>query len=354
MDYNYEDILERMNDKYYELTGVEADSCGDIGIRLKLLAGELYSLNSNIDWLRRQMFPDTATGAELELHAAQRGLKRYEGTKAKGSILFKLDMPVEYDVYIPKGTVCTTADGSLNFIVLSDGYIERGGTFLYQTAEAEYGGKKYNVAPGAIKTIVTYFSVGLSITNSSSFNGGTDGESDEELRERLKQSLRNIPNGANKDYFVNLAKSVDGVYSAFLDENINEKSASIYIAGRGKKVSDEVFAKVQELIAENKTVGIDYIVRNPAFVDFNVDISIAAASGFSFEQAKENAQSAIQDFFNHLAVGESATVAALGAAVLKAEGVENYLFGSNMSDAAAIKSRLWRLGTVTITEYEKG
>ena len=87
MAYSYDEILERMSDKYYELTGEEAERMSDSGIKLKLLAGEIFSLGTNIDWLKRQMFVATATGEELDKHAAQRGLKRFRGKKANGSLL---------------------------------------------------------------------------------------------------------------------------------------------------------------------------------------------------------------------------------------------------------------------------
>ena len=58
MAYTYNEILERMNDKFEELSGYSPDRASDIGIRIKLLAGELYSLCTEIDGIKKQMFPN--------------------------------------------------------------------------------------------------------------------------------------------------------------------------------------------------------------------------------------------------------------------------------------------------------
>ena len=112
MAYSYNEILERMEDKYYQLSGYRADECGDIGIRLRVLAGEIFSMGTQMDWLRKQIFFSTASGEMLDLHAAARGLSRYKGKKAKGTVIIRTEMPAEYDISIPAATIFTNKDGS--------------------------------------------------------------------------------------------------------------------------------------------------------------------------------------------------------------------------------------------------
>ena len=108
MEYGYDEILLQMKDTYEEMTGSDADEVSDAGIMMRLLAGELFSLNADIDWLKRAMFISTAQGEALELHARQRGIERRTGSKAVGTILVRVDSPLEYDVVIPRGTVFST------------------------------------------------------------------------------------------------------------------------------------------------------------------------------------------------------------------------------------------------------
>ena len=71
---SFETILERMKESYRELSGVPAQDATDIGIRLKIMAGEIHALQAYLAYIERQAFPDTAVDEGLEHHAAQRGL----------------------------------------------------------------------------------------------------------------------------------------------------------------------------------------------------------------------------------------------------------------------------------------
>ena len=68
MSENYSEILERMQTEFEKNAGYVPDDASDIGIRMKTLAGEIFSLESSIDFLKRQMFPTTATGEYLDKH----------------------------------------------------------------------------------------------------------------------------------------------------------------------------------------------------------------------------------------------------------------------------------------------
>ena len=52
----YNEILERMKENFLELSGFLPDDASDLGIRLRVLAGEIFSLNNNVQWLKNQMF----------------------------------------------------------------------------------------------------------------------------------------------------------------------------------------------------------------------------------------------------------------------------------------------------------
>lgn len=346
MDTTYEQILDRMCSRYYELTGTDADRVSDVGIRLRVLAGEIFSLASNIGWLEKQMFPETATGEQLELHAAQRGLRRKEGSKAHGTIVFKLDMPLEYNVVVPRGTICTNADGSLNFIVKEDVEIERGSSYIIAPAQAERGGKQYNLPAGAITTIVTYFAVGIAITNSSNFREGTDDETDDELRERLAQSLKNIPLGANSAYYEAAALKIDGVFSARAQSGGNGR-VNLYVAGRGGAIPSASRQELTALLNEIRPLGTVVSVLDPRSVSCNVSVSIQAEEDYTFEQAEASVQAAIEDYFSNLRVGDPVIVAGIGKAVFDAPGVANCSINS-MNDNAGQTGVLYVLGETTI------
>lgn len=350
MNCTYDEILKRMNDKFFELSGYEADRVSDIGIRIRLLAGEVFSLTSDIDWLKKQMFPNTASGEQLELHAQQRGLSRIKGSKATGQIIFRLDAPLEYEITVPKGTICTTADGSLNFVTSEAITIIRGASFGMAEAEAEKSGTQYNVPPKSITTVVTYFSVGISIQNSSSFSGGTDDETDGCLRKRIMHSLKNIPNGANREYYISLAKSVDGIQSATIVSDDVAHKLTITLGGRGNQPTETAYRNVQSVLSEQKAVGVAFIVKKAELVNVDVKINVRTKGGYSFDNViKPKIVSNITEFFNNLSVGETVTLAALSNAVFDIEGIENYNFG-DMTDIPISSAQLAKLSSITATQ----
>ena len=104
----YDEIYRRMSEKYTAESGFEIDPSSDIAIRLRVLAGEIYNAGCSLDWLKRQMFADTATGENLDKLAAQRGIVRKPAKKAEGELIFSVNEPLDYPIEIPEGTVAAT------------------------------------------------------------------------------------------------------------------------------------------------------------------------------------------------------------------------------------------------------
>ena len=351
MSYTYSQILDRMNNKFTELSGYSPENASDAAIKMKLLAGELYSLCTEIDRIKLQMFPNTATGQYLDMHAQQRGLSRIKGDKASGFVLFRLDMPVDHDITIPRGTVCSNSDGSLRYLTVEDEVIIRNSTEKLIECEAEDSGQHYNVARNVVKVIITYFSVGMSITNASSFIGGTDDESDESLRKRLAENYKNTPNGANEQYYIDLAKSVDGIYSASVSGSMQAEGITVCVGGRGEVPSNDAYYNVRDLLNISRPFGVDLTVTMPELVAVNVTASLSIKSGYNANEVLANVRISIDNFFDSLGVGEDFKLAALGKAVYESDGVDNYTF-SNMADISINAGQLAKVGTVNVTVPE--
>ena len=347
MAYNYNEILGRMNDKFEELSGYSPERVSDIGIRLKLLAGEIYSLCTEIDGIKKQMFPHTATGEYLDRHAGQRGLSRIKGNKATGFVVFRLNAPLDHDMTIPRGTVCSNSDGSLRYVTMNDDTIPRETSYKLIECEAEDSGERYNIGRGNVTVIMTYFSVGLSITNATSFIGGTDDESDEELRRRIADSYLNTPNGANAEYYINLAKNVDGIKSATVT-SASAGSLTVCVGGEGDVPSNEEYQNVCNVLNAGRPFGINLTVTRPQLVTVNVTAEIDVKNGYYANEVIANATIAITNFFNRLAVGEKVKLAALGNVIYETDGVYNYEF-VGMSDTSISSGQLAKLGTISVT-----
>ncbi len=351
MSETYEAILTRMNDTFTSLAGFEPEQASDIGLRMKLLAGEIYALTAEIDWLRQQMFPHTATGEQLDLHAQQRGLTRRKGQKAAGIVVFMLEMPLEYSFVIPAGTICTTDDGALNFVTTQEGCIPQGSTLAWLTCEAEDSGERYNVAHGGVTTIVTYLSVGIRINNSSAFSGGTEDETDESLRQRIMDSYRNTPNGADAFFYERLAEEVEGIQSAkaFKDSNHRGK-VIVVLGGRGAAPTTAALNEATALLEQYVPLGISLQVQNTSLQSVNVSVTLTLKNGYVVSDVISSVEERIRTFFADMCVGENFYVASLGKAILETEGVANYTFAGGLQDTTCPDdSYMFKLGTLTVT-----
>ena len=350
MNLSYEEILEEMKDAFYAASGIEADDASDVGIRMRVLAGELFSLNSRLGNIRRQMFPNTATGVSLDRHAQQRGLERKKGQKAIGGVTFRVDDALDHDLLIPEGTVVTTIDGALNYITTADAILRAGSVFVYAPVTAENSGERYNSGNNTIKAIVTYFSVGLRIAASSDLWGGTDDEDDESLRKRLFESYRNTPDGLNAAFYESVAESVEGVQSAkaYVDANLPGK-VIIAAAGRGEAAGQEALDAIQTAARSRAPIGITVIAQAASLSTVNVAVSIDVKDGYDSLETAENAEFKIRWFFDELRVGENFLLSELGRALLEVDGVRNYSFSAGTADAAVNNGTLAVAGTVTVT-----
>ena len=72
----YDEIYGRMKNAYEHETGDSFNEVSDIAIRLKVLAGEIFKLQTNLEWWKRQMFAVSASGECLDKLASQRGIER--------------------------------------------------------------------------------------------------------------------------------------------------------------------------------------------------------------------------------------------------------------------------------------
>lgn len=333
----YEEILNGMKEKYKELSGVEAHESSDIGIRLRVLAGEIYSLQSRLSFIERQSFYESATGEYLDHHANQYGLKRREAAKAKGKLVFFLNEPLDYILNIPAGAVCAAGD-SLRFVTVNALSIAPGFTAGTVEAEAESGGTEYNCAPNTITSLVVVPSVISSVTNMEAFSGGTDIESDEKLRERLIDFCSFIPSGANENFYKNIAYQVSGINSVSV-ENGENSEVKVYVYGKNENVPQALLEELQNLYDEKKTIGTKVTVQNAKIYNYTLYLDITPDS-CSIENARQSVIDIMNEYFDKLNIGDPVYRSALGAVLMDKAPIKNYRFPSALADFAGDKGTI--------------
>ena len=316
-----------MKNSYSSYAGFTPAEESDIMIRLRVLAGEIYQQQAHADYIKRQLFPMTAEGEYLDLHAAERGLTRKAATTATGRVRFYPEEETHGDILIPAGTVVATYTDMRRYITDSDTVLQSGDGNVLVDVTAEAPGAAYNARGRTICVIVTpVLGIGR-VNNGLDFTNGSDEESDDELRARIVDSYVNIANGANAAYYRRLALSVEGVYSAsVVGRGRGNGTVDVYISARGREVSSAVMDRVQALMDECREVNTDVQVCDPDEMNITLYIQLSVVPGYSFSAVSAEVENAVENYINGLGIGQDVLLSKVGELVYHIEGVQDYRF----------------------------
>ena len=137
-----EELYQEMTEVFARQTGMEAVA-GEAAVRMYALAAQVYGLYAELDWTRKQCFPQTATGEALDKHGFLRGLTRQAATKAEGKLRFSVQVAAGEELPIPKGTVGLTA-GQVAFETVEEAVLSAGSLSVDVLAQAVEAGPSHD------------------------------------------------------------------------------------------------------------------------------------------------------------------------------------------------------------------
>ena len=346
-----DEIYEEMLAVFAEASGYLPSSSCDLAARLYAGAAQIQGLYLQAQWLLDQSFPQTAKGTYLDQHAQLRGITRGVATCATGTLRFGISTAVSSDLTIGAGTVCVTAAG-VRFATTDVVILRAGSLYADAPAVALEPGKQGNAAANTI-TIMAAMPVGVkACTNPAPFSGGDDAESDEALRERLMDTYRRLPNGANAAYYEQTALSRTGVAAAVAVRcPRGVGSVDLYVATDAGIPDQDLLAELNDYLQEKREISVDLRVLAPTASPVNINVAVQPAAGASFANARRDAEAALRAAFTGALLGRGVTLAYLGNLLYSLDSVQNYRFTAPAADLAASPTVLPRLGMVTITEW---
>lgn len=182
-----------------------------LGAIARMHADSVHGLYGYLDWIARQLLPDTCDADSLERQARWRaGLTRKAATPAAGNVT----CAGTNGATIPAGTELQRADGAL-YTTDADAAIAAGTATVAVTASA--AGSTGNADAGtALSFSSPIAGVNSQVTVAAGgLTAGTDQESDDSLRSRLAERIQQPPHGGSKNDYVAWAKEVAGVTRAW-------------------------------------------------------------------------------------------------------------------------------------------
>ena len=338
--HSVEELYEQMRADVAARTGVSmVDSC-DLAARLYALAAQICALEAQSDWVRRQCFPQTAQGENLDHHAAVRGLERRESTRAEGVVRFFAGEASGTQRVIPAGTVCMT-EGLVRFETAEQGAIAAGEMWADVPVRAVEGGAAGNAAPGTV-TAMAVAPVGVvSCTNPAAFSGGADREDDESLRGRILDTFRALPNGANAAYYRQAALEDEEVAAAeVVSRPRGVGSVDVVVSAHGGLPHVELLERVGQKLDDQREIAVDLRVISPQSVPVALNVEVAPAAGYDAGDVTARVEAALRRHFNGSLLGKSQLLVQLGSIVYGCEGVENYRITAPEADIAVERTQL--------------
>ncbi|MFI3251195.1 MAG: baseplate J/gp47 family protein [Eubacteriales bacterium] len=343
-----EEIYSNLVETFSTHTGMTPAANCDLSIRLYAVASQIYALYRQGEWIERQCFPQTAEGDYLDYHSEMRGLERKAAANAVGTIRFFASENNESDIEIQAGTVAMTA-GLVRFVTTQDAILKAGDIYGDVSAMAVNAGTSGNVAAGLIITMAVP-PVGVSgCINPIAFSNGVEIEGDEQLRERILDTYKRLPNGANAAFYEQAALSMEEVAEAVvIPRSRGIGTVDLIVASYAGIPSDAVIAELAEYCQSTREIAVDVEVKAPELLSVDLSVSVKPEDNATFEEAKIQVETVLGEWFNGNRLGKSLLRGEMGDVIYQCDGVKNYLINTSLEEISVGLDQLPVLGTLTV------
>lgn len=345
-----EEIYAALKENFESASGLALNDGGDMALRFMALAAQLESLYYEADFVATQGMPQTASGGNLDYFASLKGLSRVPAKKATGKITFYGADGVT--TTIEKGTRCLGNNG-MEYVTTEEKRLTAASGSCTVAAEATVAGDAGCIAIGGIVTMMLP-PVGVkSCKNTVPFFGGKDAESDEELRKRVLMSYKTVINGGNKEYYRQLAMSVDSIVAAqVIPKERGAGTVDVIVSTHEYMPASATVAEVQTLMDENREVCTDVLVRRPQTVPIGVAATVTAKAGQSQKLICDNVKIELQKYFVGERLGRDVLRSELEEIIASVSGVASYVLTQPEEDFLIDPNELPVIGAITVTGGE--
>ena len=297
------------------------------------------------------VFPGPDSGEYLDRHAAQLGMARQPGTKARAEVTF-----VGTDgTMIPAGTAVYAPDSGLRYLTLE------AVTIADETAvamvEAESIGADYNVPAGAITSMAVNVPGVDDLANLEAATGGADVESDADLSDRILDRKSLPITSGNPNHYIQWAReTADVSYASCVPLWAGNGTVKVIIAGADKgPVDEEIRAACAAHIEEEKPIGATVTVVSVTESEIALTAAVTLVDGSSTTDVTNQLTAAVSALLTGQEFGTAVTIpySRFLACLLQCEGVADYSAFAVAGGTAAVQiaaESVPAVGTVTVTE----
>lgn len=321
----------------------------NLSVLARMHAGAVHGLYGMLDWLSRQVLPDSAEAEYLARWASIWGVSRLAAVAATGSVT----LTGTAGSVVPAGTKFQRSDGAL-FATAAE--VTFSTTTASASVTAQVAGAAGNTAANTSLSLVSPISgvQSSAVVASGGLTGGVDSETDERLRARLLARLRQPPQGGAKTDYEQWALAVAGVTRVWVFEGwlgvgsvglffVRDDDASIIPdAASVQAVQDYIDARRPVGLAGFKAIAPEAAAQaltiqlSPNTSTVQAAVTAELADLFRRESAVEDGTGSGKILLSH--INEAISIAA---------GETDHVLVSPSTDITLTKGQIATLGVIT-------
>ncbi|WP_029516942.1 baseplate assembly protein [Paenibacillus polymyxa] len=303
-DYDVQKILSESLVSLQNKTGKVYEKADPDRILFLALMNEIIQLRVLIDREKKADLLPYATGVMLDYIGSLYKVERLQAEPATTQLRFNLSTQLSTSSTIPGGTRVgvQNADGTIYFTTSQTIIIPPGSLFGTVAATANITGESGNgFSVGQVNTLMDPLAFVSSVTNETETGGGSNIESDDAFRERIRIAPESFSTAGPRDAYVYWAKSASSsIIDVGLDSPQPYEVVVVPLLTGGNMPGQEVLDAVYESVNDRTRRPLTDLVKvqAPAAVSYDINVKFYISQGKTAEsQAIEsNVRQAINDY----------------------------------------------------------
>jgi len=296
---------------------------------LEVVAAQLDAGYYMAEQILKLFFAATTVGEYLDLRVKERGLSRYEGSRASGAITLSRSTPAPFGQLIPKGTTFETEDHAVQVKTTYSATLAQGSTSVTVPVKATDIGSSGNLQAGTVlqQTGIAVGLIEMAEVSGSGLTGGTDIETDDTLRSNYLDVVRSPATSGNGYHYRQWALEVSGVGDVKVFSEWNGPlTVKVVIADSSHQpASAALISEVAQHIETVRPIGATVTVVSAVAKPVNVAATVVLESGYTLQQVTSFVSSEIQKYLKETSFSAAyISYAKIGAILLAVSGIGDY------------------------------
>lgn len=276
VDTNTSRIEAEIIQAYETISGRKLYPADPVRLILESIAYVVTLIKNDINYTGKQNLLAYAEGEHLDKLGELLGVKRLDATAAVTTLRFQINEPLNFDIIIPSG-IRVTPDNKIFFETIEESKIIAGDTSVDVQAKCQTACSSGNgFLPGQINQFVDVIPYVESVTNISTSYGGSDIESDEHLRERIRLAPESFSNAGSRGAYIYHTKSA---HPDIEDVSVTSPSPGVvkilFLMKDGELPDTDMIKLIQDYLDSEtiRPLTDQVVVEQPQPISYNIDLT---------------------------------------------------------------------------------